>query len=91
MDELEVDLWKRIVLHQKRDVDNYLYVEKKEDGVECHTCGTKEEKDHEDEKICEPEVEEDEKEEEDHEDDNIFEPKVDDNDFLTKTTTIEEE
>ena len=44
MNALEVELEKRRAYHQKRDVDNSLDVEKKEDLVEYHTCNIKEEK-----------------------------------------------
>ena len=68
MNELEGELWKRRACYQKRDVDNSLNAEKKEDPVEYQTCGTKEEQEDEEEIICEPKVEEDEREEEEHED-----------------------
>ena len=78
VNELELELQKR-ACHQERDVDNSLDAAKKEDPVEYQTCGTKEED--EEENICEPEVEEDERKEEEHQDDTIHEPKVDQDDL----------
>ena len=52
VNELEAELWKRRAHYQKRDVDNFLYVEKKEDPVEYKICGTKEEQEDEKEIIC---------------------------------------
>lgn len=63
--------------------------ENKEDPVDYQACDTKEEQEDEEENICEPKVEEDEREDEDHQDDKICEPEVDQDDL--KTTTMEEE
>ena len=63
-------------------------MEKKEDPLEYQTCGTKEEQEDEEEIICEPKVEEDEREEEGHEDDKIYEPEVDQDDL--KIAAMEE-
>ena len=41
VNELEVDVRKRRVCYQKRDVDNSLDAENIEDPVEYHTCDTK--------------------------------------------------
>ena len=49
VNELEAELWKRRARHQKRDVDNFLDAEKKEDPVEYQTCGTKEEQEEKEE------------------------------------------
>jgi len=88
MNEFEAELRKHRACHQKRDVDNSLDAAKKEDLVEYQTCGRKEEKDNEEEFICEPEVEEDEREEEDHEDNQICASEVGEDDL--KIATMED-
>ena len=66
VNKLEAKLRKQRAHHHKRDVDNSLDREKKEDPVEYQTWGTKVEQEDEEEFIFEPEVEEDEREEEEH-------------------------
>ena len=84
VNELEVELWKQRVHHQKINVDNYLDVEKKQDPVEYQTCGTKEEQEDEEEIICEPKFEEDETEEEEHEDNQVCAPEAGEDDLKTQ-------
>ena len=88
MNEFEAELRKHRVRHQKRGVDYSMDAAKKEDHVEYQTCGTKEEKEDEEEFICELEVEEDEIEEEEHEDNQICESEVGEDDL--KTTIVED-
>ena len=81
-------MWKKRAHHQKRDIDNSLDAAKKEDPVEYQTCGTREEQEDEEEFICEPEVEEDEREEEEHEDNQICASEVGEDDL--KIAAMEE-